>query len=202
MNSYLQWDMFKGPYGKFMVYAGKATEFITGILLSLGLLTRVCAILMIGNFSYITFFVGQGRFWYEDQHPFMFALFGILFLFTGPGAWSLDGIIFNKKGWILRCAEDQRLGYHKVPWNFPVNPLQRLSGRHVETWVYNQYYDAIRNLSRYCLSLALWFQWSHECYALRGQVWWGHLAFPCSFRNNAFLPKKWRKGNGSSWTEL
>jgi putative oxidoreductase len=97
MNSYLQWDMFKGPYGKFMVYAGKTTEFIAGILLSLGLLTRVCALLLIGNFSYITFFVGQGRFWYEDQHPFMFALFGILFLFTGPGAWSLDRIIFHKK---------------------------------------------------------------------------------------------------------
>jgi len=97
MNSYLQWDMFKGPYGKYMVYAGKTTEFITGILLSLGLLTRVSAILMIGNFSYITFFVGQGRFWYEDQHPFMFALFGVLFIFTGPGAWSLDRILFHKK---------------------------------------------------------------------------------------------------------
>jgi putative oxidoreductase len=98
MNSYLEWDMFKGPYGKSMVYAGKTTEFIVGVLLSLGLLTRVSALLMIGNFTYITFFVGQGRFWYEDQHPFMFALFGILFLFTGPGAWSLDRIIFNKKG--------------------------------------------------------------------------------------------------------
>ena len=31
MNSYLQWDMFKGPYGKFMVYAGKTTEFIAGV---------------------------------------------------------------------------------------------------------------------------------------------------------------------------
>jgi putative oxidoreductase len=97
MNNYLQWDMFKGPYGKVMVYAGKTTEFITGILLCLGLLTRVCALVLVGNFSYITFFVGQGRFWYEDQHPFMFALFGILFFFTGPGAWSMDRILFNKK---------------------------------------------------------------------------------------------------------
>jgi putative oxidoreductase len=98
MNSYLQWDMFKGPNGKFMVYMGKGCEFVIGILLSLGMFTRVSALVMIGNFSYITFFVGQGRFWYEDQHPFMFALFGILFFFTGPGAWSLDKIIFSKKG--------------------------------------------------------------------------------------------------------
>jgi len=97
INGYLQWDMFKGPYGKFLVYTGKGSEFVAGVLLSLGLFTRVSALIMIGNFSYITFFVAQGRFWYEEQHPFMFALFGILFLFTGPGAWSLDRIIFNKK---------------------------------------------------------------------------------------------------------
>src|SRR5687768_15278710 len=76
MNGYLQWDMFKGPYGKFLVYMGKGTEFVAGVLLSLGMLTRVSALMMIGDFSYITFFVGQGRFWYEEQHPFMFALFG------------------------------------------------------------------------------------------------------------------------------
>ena len=97
MNTYLQWDMFKGPYGKFLVYMGKGSEFIAGIFLLLGLFTRIGALIMIGNFSYITFFVGEGRFWYQEQHPFMFALFGILFLFTGPGAWSLDSIIFTKK---------------------------------------------------------------------------------------------------------
>src|SRR5687767_14567799 len=93
MNTYLQWDMFKGPSGKFLVYMGKGSEFIAGIFLLLGLFTRIGALIMIGNFSYITFFVGEGRFWYQEQHPFMFALFGILFLFTGPGAWSLDSIL-------------------------------------------------------------------------------------------------------------
>lgn len=97
IDSYLQWDLFKGPYGKFLVYMGKGSEFVTGVLLSLGLLTRVSAVVMIGNFTYITFFVGEGRFWYQEQHPFMFALFGILFLFTGPGAWSIDRIIFKSK---------------------------------------------------------------------------------------------------------
>jgi putative oxidoreductase len=76
---------------------GKGSEFIAGIFLLLGLFTRIGSLLMIGNFSYITFFVGEGRFWYQEQHPFMFALFGILFLFTGPGAWSLDGILHAKK---------------------------------------------------------------------------------------------------------
>jgi putative oxidoreductase len=97
MNEYLKWDMFKDPDAKFKVYGGKSAEFIAGIFLSLGLFTRPCAILIIGTFSFITFIIGHGHFWYEDQHPFMFALFGLLFLLTGPGAWSLDGLIFNKK---------------------------------------------------------------------------------------------------------
>jgi putative oxidoreductase len=96
MKTYLVWDSFKGPEGKLMVYAGKSSEFIAGLSLFFGLFTRVGAILLIGTLSYVTFFVGQGRFWYEDQHPFMFVLFGLLFLFTGPGSWSVDALIFKK----------------------------------------------------------------------------------------------------------
>jgi putative oxidoreductase len=98
MSTYLEWDIFKVPVGKFMVYMGKSAELITGILLTAGFLTRPAAVLVIGNFLYITFFVGQGRFWYQDQHPFMFALFGLLFLFTGAGAWSVDGMISKRNG--------------------------------------------------------------------------------------------------------
>lgn len=98
MNSYLEWDNFKGGSGKTMVYLGKSAEFVSGVLIFLGLFTRVGAIIAIGTLAYVTFFVGQGRFWYEDQHPFMFVLFGFLFLFTGPGAWSVDALIFDAKG--------------------------------------------------------------------------------------------------------
>lgn len=90
MQSYLTWDDFKGGAGEFLVYLGKSSEFISGILLTLGIFTRLGGLLAAGTLSYITFFVGNGRFWYEDQHPFMFVLFGVLFFFTGPGAWSLD----------------------------------------------------------------------------------------------------------------
>lgn len=96
MNGYLEWDTFKKPAGKLLVYTGKSAELLSGVLLVLGLFTRVGALLQTGTFFYITFFVGHGRFWYEDQHPFLFALFGLLFLFTGPGAWSLDEKFFGK----------------------------------------------------------------------------------------------------------
>ncbi|HEX5170193.1 MAG TPA: DoxX family protein [Cyclobacteriaceae bacterium] len=97
MKTYMDWDAFKGPSAKAMVYLGKSTELLSGILIFLGLFTRIGALLMMGTLSYITFFVGHGRFWYEDQHPFMFVLFGLLFLFTGPGGWSLDALIFKEK---------------------------------------------------------------------------------------------------------
>ncbi len=99
MNGYLQWETFQGPASKFMVYAGKSSELIAGLSLFFGFLTRLGALLAMGTLSYVTFFVGHGRFWYEDQHPFMFVLFGLIFIFTGPGAWSIDALIFkNKRG--------------------------------------------------------------------------------------------------------
>src|SRR3954470_13007748 len=90
MKGYAEWDTFKGPAATLLVYAGKSSELIAGLLLFFGFLTRIGALLTIGTLSYITFFIGHGKFWYEDQHPFLFVLLGAVFLFTGPGAWSMD----------------------------------------------------------------------------------------------------------------
>ncbi len=96
MQEYTKWETFQGATGVYLVYAGKVSELVAGILLTLGLLTRVGALLLIGTLAYISFFVGNGRVWYEDQHPFLFVLFGVLFLFYGPGSWSLDAKLFRK----------------------------------------------------------------------------------------------------------
>ncbi len=97
MNGYMTWDTFDKSNARLLVYLGKSSELIAGISLLLGLFTRIGALITIGTLSYITFFIGSGKFWYEDQHPFMFVLFGLLFLFTGPGAWSIDALIFKKR---------------------------------------------------------------------------------------------------------
>ncbi len=94
MEEYAKWDTFKSPL---MPYLGKGSEFIAGVLLLLGFFTRIASFITIGTFAYIVFFVGTRKFWMEDQHPFMFVLFGLLFFFTGPGAMSLDGIVFRRK---------------------------------------------------------------------------------------------------------
>ncbi len=90
MTEYQQWDMFKNDNGKTMVYLGKGTEFVTGILLALGLFTRISAIILACTMGYIAFFVGQGKIWYEDQFPFMFVLMAAVFLIMGAGPYSLD----------------------------------------------------------------------------------------------------------------
>jgi putative oxidoreductase len=97
INKYLSWDAFKNPSGKFLVYAGKAGELIAGILFVLGLFTRIASLLTIGVMGFITFFLGNGIIWQNDQHPFLFVLLALVFFFTGPGNFSLDKMIFNNK---------------------------------------------------------------------------------------------------------
>jgi putative oxidoreductase len=97
MKGYMEWDTFKGfSSPSFMVYIGKGGELLAGILLILGLFTRLAALLTIVLLSYIAFFIGHGKIWYEDQHPFMFVLLGAVFFFIGGGKYSLDQLFFNK----------------------------------------------------------------------------------------------------------
>jgi putative oxidoreductase len=97
INGYLEWDIFKNSYGKFLVYSGKASELIAGIFFVLGFLTRVASLLIIGTMVYITFFLGNGKIWYEDQYPFLFILLALVFFFTGAGRISLDNLLFKNK---------------------------------------------------------------------------------------------------------
>lgn len=98
IKEYAQWDIFKNSSSPLIIpYIGKSAELISGLLLLLGLFTRVGAIILIGTMAFITFWVGNGIIWYGDQYPFMFLLFGVLFFFVGPGKWSLDHIVFKPK---------------------------------------------------------------------------------------------------------
>ena len=97
MDGYLKWDLFKNSSSaEVMVYAGKAAELIGGVLLFFGLFTRIAALLLIVTMTYIAFFVGHGKVWYDDQHPFLFVLLALVFLFMGGGRASLDHVLFKK----------------------------------------------------------------------------------------------------------
>lgn len=96
MDTYQGWDIIKKlPAPVFMVYAGKTFEFLTGVCFILGIFTRIAALLMAIDMLFICFVIGNGRFYYEDQHPFLFALLAIVYVFTGPVKWSLDQRLFK-----------------------------------------------------------------------------------------------------------
>jgi putative oxidoreductase len=97
MNTYLQWDQFKDTAAVTKIYLGKIAELAGGLLLSVGLWTRVASLLIAVTMFYISFFVGTGKIWYEDQHPFMFVLLALVFFFLGPGKYSLDHLLWDKK---------------------------------------------------------------------------------------------------------
>ena len=98
IDEYLKWDVIKSlPAPEFMVYLGKTLELVSGICIALGLFTRLAALFLAINMLFICFKVGNGKFWYEDQHPFIFALLAMVFFFAGGGRWSVDHLLFHSK---------------------------------------------------------------------------------------------------------
>jgi uncharacterized membrane protein YphA (DoxX/SURF4 family) len=85
------------PSPLFMGYLGKAIEFVAGIFLLTGFLTRLAIIPLIVTMLIICFGMGKGKIFMEDQHPFLFVLLFLVIFFTGPGKFSLDYILFRKK---------------------------------------------------------------------------------------------------------
>jgi putative oxidoreductase len=97
IKEYASWEPTKSlPAPLFLSYLGKFCEFLGGILLLLGLFTRVGTLFIILPMIFVAFFIGHAKIWYEDQYPFLFILLGLVFFFTGPGAWSIDKLRYNK----------------------------------------------------------------------------------------------------------
>ena len=98
IKGYTEWDVIKNlPAPLFMVYLGKGLELITGVCLAIGLFTRIAALFMFIDMIFICFKVGNGKFYYEDQHPFLFAMLSLVFFFTGPVKYGLDNYLFKKQ---------------------------------------------------------------------------------------------------------
>jgi putative oxidoreductase len=99
MTKYTGWFIDKKyPSPATWAYAGKVAELLAGIGFVLGLFTRPASLAAIAAFGGIIFILGdKGKIFEGDQHPFLFILLALVFLFTGPGALSLDGLFFKKR---------------------------------------------------------------------------------------------------------
>lgn len=85
------------PSAPLMAYVGKGSELLGGLLLCLGLFTRFACIALIFTMSVITFIMGHGKIWNEDQMPFLLLLLFLLFLCIGGGMYSLDSLFFKTR---------------------------------------------------------------------------------------------------------
>lgn len=98
MAEYATWDVLKTmPAPQLLVYIGKGLELVTGLCFVFGFYTRIAALLMALDMLFICFKVGNGRFYYEDQHPFLFAVLALVFFFLGPVKWSVNKHWFDPK---------------------------------------------------------------------------------------------------------
>lgn len=98
MKMYTGWFMernYSSP--AIWAYAGKVAELLAGVGFLLGLFTRLSALAAIAAFAGIIFILGgKGKLFEGDQHPFLFILISLVFLFAGPGKYSLDHLFFGK----------------------------------------------------------------------------------------------------------
>lgn len=91
MKMYEDWDSIKAlPSGKLMTYVGKGAELVLGLMLAAGLFTRIAAAGLCMVMLFITFYIGEGRFWYEEQHPFLLAMLCAVFVVIRESVWSID----------------------------------------------------------------------------------------------------------------
>jgi uncharacterized membrane protein YphA (DoxX/SURF4 family) len=86
------------PFPEAMAYTGKLIELTGGFFLILGLFTRVVTALLFITFLTITFGLGEGSIFADNQLPFLYALISLTFFFTGAGRLSIDFVLFiNRK---------------------------------------------------------------------------------------------------------
>lgn len=97
MAGYVSWLIDLGfPYPRVMVTIGKVIELFGGLLMAIGLFTRLVAIPLIITMSVICFVMGEPEFLAADASLLLMLIF-LHFLFTGPGKLSLDYILFRQK---------------------------------------------------------------------------------------------------------
>ncbi len=83
------------PAPELFAWLAGAAEFGAGLLLALGLLTRPAAFLIVGNFVVVAGLAHAGDAFGDREKPLLFLTIALLYLFAGPGRYSLDAALFR-----------------------------------------------------------------------------------------------------------
>ena len=97
ISEYAAWDMFKNlSFAKPLVAGGKTAELLGGIMLCFGFLTKLATSIIAATMLFITFYIGHGKIWYDDQYPFLFVMLCVIFFFVGAGNFAIDNLLAQK----------------------------------------------------------------------------------------------------------
>ena len=84
------------PLPLLMAYLRTGAEFFGGIMLILGLFTRLASFLICFTMLVAGFIVDKGDFFGEGEMPFAYAAILFTIYLAGPGKLSLDNFFFKK----------------------------------------------------------------------------------------------------------
>lgn len=84
------------PAPLLMAYLAKGSEFFGGLLLILGLFTRVACVFVLVTMAVAAFGAHSGDVTGEGEAAFLYLLLVLTLLITGPGPWSLDAWLSSR----------------------------------------------------------------------------------------------------------
>jgi putative oxidoreductase len=85
------------PLPTFMAYLRTGAELFGGIMVLLGLFTRVAAFLIMITMLVASFTAGKGDLLGEAEFTFIYATICFTIILVGAGKYSLDNLLFNRK---------------------------------------------------------------------------------------------------------
>lgn len=89
MGTWLATDLHL-PAGLVMAYLAKGSEFFGGLLLALGLATRVAAFSLLVTMAVAVLGAHGDDILGKGETALLYLLLALTFLFVGPGRWSVD----------------------------------------------------------------------------------------------------------------
>ena len=84
------------PMPMLMAYLRTGAELFGGIMLVLGIFTRIGAFLIMFTMLIATFTAGKGDIIGEAEMTVVYAMFCLVIILMGSGKYSLDNYLFNK----------------------------------------------------------------------------------------------------------
>ena len=91
-------DALGFPSPELFAWGAGLSELIGGCLIAAGLLTRLSSLFLLSTMIVAVFVAHAGDPFAKQELGLLYGAFSLLLILTGPGKFSLDNLVFNRKG--------------------------------------------------------------------------------------------------------